>query len=150
MIEGETIWDLRRRAAAGSAFHQDQMGAFLATGADGICEQDEVEARNWYLQAVKQGYIDSKWNLGTMLIDGDGGPRDVEKGMFLIQQAAAEGQYSACGFLGDIYEVSGYGLSPDTGLSQRWREEADRIKATDVTDQPEFGTPLPDFELPGE
>jgi TPR repeat protein len=103
MIEGETIWDLRRRAAAGSAFDQDQMGAFLATGADDICEQNEVEARHWYLHAVKQGYIDSKWNLGTMLLDGEGGPEDVDKGMFLIEQAATEGQISACGFLRDIY-----------------------------------------------
>ena len=125
------------------------MGAFLATGHEGICEQDEVEARYWYLEAVKQGYIDSKWNLGTMLIGGEGGPKDVEKGMFLIEQAAAEGQYSACGFLGDIYEVGGYGKSPDASLSRRWREEADRIRPIDGADLPEFGALLPNFELPG-
>ena len=149
MIEGETIWDLRERATGGSAFDQDQMGAFLATGADGICEQDEVEARYWYLLAVKQGYIDSKWNLGTMLLHGEGGPEDVEKGMFLIEQAAAEGQYSACGFLRDIHEVGGYGKSPSADLSRHWGKEAERIRPIDGADLPEFGAPLPDFELPG-
>ena len=120
MREGETLEDVRRRAAKGSAFNQDQMGAFLATGRDGICERDEIEARYWYLQAVKQGYLDSKWNLGTMFIGGDGGPKDVEKGMFLIEQAAAEMQCSACSFLGNIYEAGEYGKEADAELSRYW------------------------------
>lgn len=147
MIEGETFVELRRRAVAGSAFDQDQVGAFLATGEDGVCERDEVEARYWYLQAVKQGYLDSKYNLATMLLEGDGGPKNVEKGLFLIEQTAAEHHYNSCRFLSAIYEGGEYGKDVDAELSRYWWREYERIMALDVTETLEFGAPLPDFEL---
>lgn len=147
MIEGESFEDLRRRAAEGSAFDQDQMGAFLATGSDGICEQDDVEARYWYLQAVKQGYLDSKYNLSIMLIEGVGGLKNIEKAMFLLEQAAAEHHYNSCRFLSAIYEGGDYGKGTDTELSRYWWREYERIMAMDVSEMSDFGAPLPDFEL---
>lgn len=117
MRDDETIEDVRKRALRGSAFDQNELGAFLATGNNDICDQDEVQARHWYLQAVKQGYLESKWNLGTMLLNHEGGLKDVEKGMFLIEQAAAEGHSTACSFLGHIYESGEYGKVPDMRLA---------------------------------
>jgi TPR repeat protein len=147
VIEGETFEDLRRRAAEGSAFDQEQMGAFLAMGSDGICEKDEVEARYWYLQAVKQGYLDAKYNLSIMLIEGAGGPKKIVKALFLLEQAAAEHHYSSCRFLSAIYEAGEYGKEVDDELSRYWWREYERIMALDITEVPDFGTPLPDFEL---
>ncbi len=147
MIEGESFEDLRRRAEAGSAFDQEQMGAFLATGSEGICKQDEVEARYWYLQAVKQGFLDAKYNLSIMLIEGAGGPKDITKAMFLLEQAAAEQNYSSCRFLSAIYEGGDYGKEVDAKLSQYWWREYERIMALDISEIPDFGAPLPDFEL---
>ena len=147
MIEGESFEELRRRAAEGSAFDQEQLGAFLATGSDGICEQNEVEARYWYLQAVKQGYLDAKYNLSIMLFEGAGGPKNIAKAMFLLEQAAAEHHYNSCRFLSAIYEAGEYGKDADAELSRRWRQDYERIMALDVSQVPDFGAPLPDFEL---
>ena len=147
MIEGETFEDLRRRAAAGSAFDQEQLGAFLATGADGICERNEVEARSWYLQAVKQGYLDAKYNLAIMLIEGAGGPKNIAKAMFLLEQAAAEHHYNSCRFLSAIIETGEYGKDVDAELSRYWWREYERIMVLDASEMPDFGVPLPDFEL---
>lgn len=134
---------MRRRAAAGKARVQNDLAAMLATGEFGFT--DEAEARRWYTLAARQGYIESKWNLATMMLDGEGGPKDVNRAMGLIEQAAREGQISACGFLRDIYEFGGRGKRPDTDLSRRWAEEYERLMAMEVSEMQEFGAPLPDL-----
>lgn len=148
MIEGESFEDLRRRAENGSAFDQEQMGAFLATGVDGVCEKNETEARYWYLRAARQGYLDAKYNLAIMLLEGAGGRKDVGKAMLLMEQAAAEQCYNACRFLSSAYESGGYGKQVDANLSRQWWQEYERLMALDICDLPDFGAALPEIELP--
>ena len=143
MTNHRILKNMRRRAAAGEAFVQNELAARLAMGDFGFT--DEVEARRWYMLAARHGYIESKWNLGTMLLEGDGGPNDVDTAMTLIEQSAHEGWLAACRFMCDIYRLGSYGVKPDEAKARQWDEMAKRIRAQDVSEQPLFGQPLPDL-----
>ena len=79
------IRELEVAAEEGHAMAQNFLAATLAQGY--FVEKDEPGAFYWYCQAIKQGYVDSKYNAGTMLLHGDGGiPVDPILGM-LYQSA---------------------------------------------------------------
>ena len=58
--------------------------------------ENERAALYWYLLAIESGYVESMWNAGTMLLNGEGGVHDVSFGHHLIHIAADHGQNSAC------------------------------------------------------
>lgn len=143
MNKRQNLKNMRRRAAAGEAYVQNELAARLATRDFGFT--DEVEARRWYMLAARQGYIESKWNFGTMLLEGNGGPKDVDTAMTLIEQSAHEGWLAACRLMCDIYRLGSYGVKSDEARARQWDEMAERIRAQDVSEQPLFGQPLPDL-----
>lgn len=51
-------------------------------------KNENEKARNCYIQAADQGYIQAKVNLSLFLLKGKGGKQDVKKGMHLLQEAA--------------------------------------------------------------
>jgi TPR repeat protein len=79
----------------------------------------------WYAQAAKQGYTHAKFNAGTMLLAGEGVPAAyVELGMRLVQQAANDGDASACNFLSRCYAQGQFGVNRDMRVSRQWNERA--------------------------
>jgi TPR repeat protein len=68
--EPEKIAELRRRAEAGDAKAQNELGVAYRMG-EGI-PKDKNEAVNWYRKAARQNYPDGLFNLGISYYNGDG------------------------------------------------------------------------------
>lgn len=114
--------NVRGNAEKGLATSQYQLGAILASGS--LAPKNLTEAFEWYSCAAKQGHIEAKWNVGLMLLNGEGVNRDVKRGFKLIQLAADEGSYSACLFVADCYRLGHYGMNVDMAKSEEWRLKA--------------------------
>ncbi|KKL94589.1 hypothetical protein LCGC14_1863150, partial [marine sediment metagenome] len=96
-----------RAAELGSMNAQRDLGCFLATGDNGF-PKDEVEGRKWYSMAAQQGHVDAQFNVGLMILLGEGGIGEVSKGISWLEKAAASNTLdpaseSAAGVLADSY-----------------------------------------------
>lgn len=129
------LQELLLKATEGDAAAQNQLGARLATGS-GI-RQDLRAALYWYFEAIRQGYVQAKWNAGTMLLNKevelDDGPA---LGMTLIEEAAAANDDSACLFLAKCYEDGTYGKKVDRDRARYWLDRARDYKKIKVFDAP--------------
>jgi TPR repeat protein len=114
---------LLRAARLGHADAQRKVGVEHATG-DGPFPKNLAKARHWYERAAEQGEPSSQYDLGFMMLLGEGGPADVENGLRWLEASAVQddpSSNSAARFLTEIYESGLYGQRPDAGLAARWR-----------------------------
>lgn len=103
------------REARPSATHN--YGQCLWEGAFG--QPDFVQARIWYQRAADGGFAQSKCALGNMLIAGDGGPVDAERGVALCRETAEAGDPNAQADMGDHHRM-GRGVPQDYAEARRW------------------------------
>lgn len=116
--------ELVQLAKQGEPVAQNILGARLITG-DYSNRNDPCEGFYWYCQAIKNGYTHSKWNAGSMLVDGDDGIEKNEAvGMILIEDAAESNENSACLFMSMCYRKGLYGKKRDEKLAVYWNETA--------------------------
>ncbi len=99
----EELPDLVLAAENGDVLAMVNLAAMLATGNDYI-SKNEKGAVYWYAQAILAGHITSKWDLGTMFLNGEGVEKNTQYRIQLIEAAAEEGEITACLFLSDIYK----------------------------------------------
>lgn len=119
----ENIKSLIKRAEAGNPDSQNGLGANLATGGHYVVQQDEEGAVYWYVQAVKNGSIDAKWNVATMIEKGEGGLKpNIPYALMLMDLAAREGETTAGLFLSDLYREGYYGIEIDLAKSEMYRK----------------------------
>ena len=127
--------ELLLKATEGDASAQNQLAARLATGS-GV-RKDLRASLYWYFEAVRQGYVQAKWNAGTMLVNTEvqleNGPA---LGMRLIEEAAGANDNSACLFLATCYEKGSYGKKVDADLAKHWRKQARDYKKLKIFDTP--------------
>jgi uncharacterized protein len=129
------LQELLLKATEGDAAAQNQLGACLATGS-GI-RQDLKASLYWYFEAIRQGYVQAKWNAGTMLINKEVELNDGPAlGMRLIEEAAAANDNSACLFLANCYEDGTYGKKVDKDLARYWTDRARDYKKIKIFDTP--------------
>jgi TPR repeat protein len=106
-------------AEEGNAEAQNFLGVALCTG---VGVKKNLEGGfYWYCKAIEQGFVEAKWNAGSILIDGE---ETIEKnqklGLDLIIEAAEAGEPGACAFLRDCYKYGTYGFFTDINLSDFW------------------------------
>lgn len=134
-MEKTELQELVLKATEGDATAQNQLGARFATGS-GV-RQDLQASLYWYFEAIRQGYVQAKWNAGTMLLNKevelDDGPA---LGMALIEEAAAANDNSACLFLANCYEEGIYGKKVDKDLARYWTDRARDYKKIKIFDTP--------------
>lgn len=118
---------LLRAAELGSVSAQCALGTYYATG-DWSGPQDFVEAAKWYGRAASTGDADAQYELGFMLLLGEGVEKDFRKAVNLIQEAAKQGHEDSILLLGDIYEKGSYGGEKNAELAAYWREKAAKSK----------------------
>lgn len=99
-------------AENGNLEAQHDLAAFYATD-DLSGLKDEAEAVKWYTRAAEQGHAESQYDLGFMLILGEGVEKDVTKGLQGMEQAVANGSEYAAKVLSDIYAKGLYGATPN-------------------------------------
>jgi TPR repeat protein len=133
-VNEDEIAELTSLAESGDCVAQNQLAAKLAQAGG---EENLRAALYWYLAAVEDGYVDSMWNAGTMLLKGEGGTRDKKFALHLIRVAAEHGNNSACLFLSHCYETGADSFEKDTALSKKWREAA-----WDVENEQDFAPPI--------
>src|SRR5688572_30076252 len=66
---------LLHAAELGNVDAQRTAGALFASGEEGF-EKDLAAAREWHQRAAEQGDADSQYDLGRMMLEGEGAPHD--------------------------------------------------------------------------
>lgn len=112
---------LRRAGEMGSAHAQRELGVLYATG-DWAGGLDEAEAARWYRLAAGQGDAESQYDLGLMLLLGEGGRKDAEEGLEWLERAGTQGHGAAMRVLADCYGDGQLGAAEDAGKAAVWRE----------------------------
>ncbi len=120
----------RRAAEEGLADAQYALALLLANGTGGV-GRDEVKAREWLVKAARQNYDTAQLDLGTWLVTGRGGTRDLNAGFGWIHRAATGGNVAAQNRLAKLY-VAGLGTEPDVLTGVAWYIVARRAGLRDA------------------
>lgn len=107
-----------RAAATGLADAQYAMAQIYANGAGGKA-RDDAAARRLLARAARQNYDTAQLDLGTWMIDGRGGERDLKSGFGWMKMAAESGNVAARNRLAKLY-MGGIGTEPDSILAAAW------------------------------
>src|SRR5260370_41948805 len=111
---------LLRAGQLGSVNAQRELGVMHATG-DWSGPKDLAEAARWYRLAAENGNAESQYDLGFMLLLGEGGPKNTEEGVMWLDRAGEREEYKAFRLLVDCYE-NGYCDGPvDAAKAALWR-----------------------------
>jgi TPR repeat protein len=118
-----------KAAAAGLADAQYAMAEIVRLGVAGRAA-DPAEARRWLGLAAAQNHDTAQIELGTMLIEGEGGARDEKGGFSWLMRAAAAGNAAAQNRIAKLYRA-GIGIEPDRVEAAAWYLRARRAGLVD-------------------
>ena len=118
LINGTKLNERFRAADAGLADAQYAMSQIHANGAGGK-KRDDAEARRWLLAAARQNFDTAQLDLATWLVEGRGGPRDLEAGFGWMSRAAQAGNVAAQNRLAKLY-MRGIGAEPNSIDAAAW------------------------------
>jgi uncharacterized protein len=108
----------RRAAEAGIADAQYAMAQYYVQGTPPVFF-DDAEARTWLEKAARQGFDSAQRELGLMLLEGTGGPRDREAGYLWTARAAHSGNVAAQAQIAKLL-WTGIGVAPDDTQAAAW------------------------------
>jgi len=113
----KTLLETRRRADAGDANAQLNMGGLYFKGQD--VAQDYAEAAKWFLLAAQQGQAQAQFNLGMMYATGQGVTQNHDESVQWYRRAAVQGLAVAQLNLGVAY-ATGQGVLQDEVEAVKW------------------------------
>jgi TPR repeat protein len=119
----------RRAAEAGIADAQYAVAQYYVQGTPPVFF-DETEARQWMEKAARQGFDSAQRELGLMLLEGSGGPRDRAAGYLWTARAAHGGNVAAQAQIAKLL-WSGIGVAPDDTQAAAWYVVARRAGLRD-------------------
>lgn len=108
----------RAAADAGLADAQYAMAQIRMNGSDGQ-PPDDAKAREWLEKAARQNFDTAQVDLGTWLVEGRGGKRDMRAGYGWMHRAALGGNVAAQARLAKLH-VQGLGVEPDRVEGAAW------------------------------
>jgi TPR repeat protein len=82
-------------------------------------------ARIWYARAAKAGDLSSNFDLAMMLLNGEGGPVELERGKTLLEETAKNGEPQAQKVLAHAYKKALFGFPVDSAQAERWKQQAE-------------------------
>jgi TPR repeat protein len=118
---------LKDAAERGDLDAQHGLGAFYATD-ELLGLKDEAEAVKWYTKAAEQGHALSQYDLGFMLLLGEGIDKDVAKGLWWMEQAVANGWEDAARLLSDVYTRGLFDVEANSDKATYWNKRAGKFK----------------------
>jgi uncharacterized protein len=118
---------LAKAAEGGDLDAQHELAAFYATD-DSLGMKDAAKAVEVYTRAAECGHAESQYDLGFMLLLGEGTKQDVAQGLWWTEQAVANGYAYAAKLLSDVYSRGLFGLEPDDGQAAFWGERAKALE----------------------
>jgi TPR repeat protein len=119
--------EILRAGRLGSVHAQCSLGVLHATG-EWSGPKDLSEAARWYRLAAEQGERVAQYEIGFMLLLGEGGPKNTEEGLMWLERAGGQGQDSALRLLADCYENGHYDVPVDAGKAQFWRSRLEEYE----------------------
>ncbi len=126
----EKAYDYYQKAAeSGLPDAEYAMSQAFANGVGGRAKDDK-KARAWLLKAARQNYDTAELDLGTWLVEGRGGPADLEGGFHWLKQAAEGGNVAAANRLAKLY-ANGIGVKADKVEAGAWYVLARRAGLND-------------------
>jgi uncharacterized protein len=108
VVDGYSL--LLREILKGDAGALDALGSMLTSGAGTGMDRCLPLAAACYSAASKSSHLGAMYNLGTVLMEGAGVPKDVRRGLRLLRAADRAGILEARNYLGLCYRV-GRGVS---------------------------------------
>lgn len=118
-----------KAALAGLADAQYAMAEVFLHGVGGRAV-DPAEARRWLALAAAQNHDTAQIELGTMLVEGEGGARDEKAGFSWLMRAASAGNAAAQNRVAKLYRA-GIGVEPDRVTAAAWYLRARRAGLSD-------------------
>nr|CBI71173.1 hypothetical protein [uncultured bacterium] len=122
-LEREQFQRVLRAAERGNLEAQHDLAAFYATD-ETLGIKDEAKAVEWYTKAAKKGHGQSQYDLGFMLLLGEGTQKDVAKGLWWMKRAVANGSRDAARLLSDIYAQGLFGVEASSEKAAYWERGA--------------------------
>jgi uncharacterized protein len=120
----------RRQVRAAERGDLGALHDVAARYATGDCPEgkDEARAVELYARAAERGHALSQYDLGFMLLLGEGAEKDEAKGLWWMGQAAANGCDLAARFLSETYAKGCYGVAADEAEAARWAERERELR----------------------
>jgi TPR repeat protein len=119
--EIEAFKAMRRRAEAGEAEAQFQLGVMYAYGRG--TTRDETEAASWLRKAASQNHVTAQTRFGLMLARGAGVKKDEAEAADWLRKAADRNDAIAQFNLG-LMHAHGLGISKDRDAAVSWYRRA--------------------------
>lgn len=113
----EFVAETKRRAAAGEASAQSNLGLFYSYGKGVPC--DMATSVKWYKLAAEQGLAQAQYNLGIAYDQGNGVTRSLEEAFRWFARAANQG-HSGAQFNAAICLIRGEGVDQDEIEGFKW------------------------------
>nr|WP_258045541.1 tetratricopeptide repeat protein [Mesorhizobium sp. NBSH29] len=118
-----------RAAKADLPDAQYALSQLLARGI-AAAKPDETEARKWLARAARKNFDTAQLDLGSWMISGRGGERDLKTGFSWLKRAAEGGNVAAQNRLAKLY-WQGIGTEPDSIFAAAWYILARRAGLSD-------------------
>jgi TPR repeat protein len=112
--------EVLRAGRLGSTNAQRELGVLYSTGR-WSGPKDSAEGARWYRLAAEKGHALSQYDLGFMLLLGEGCGQDVEKGIQWLARSGEQGESSALRLLMDCFENGYFGVPKDAERGAFWR-----------------------------
>jgi hypothetical protein len=107
-----------------------QQSAFAGPAADAFARKDYNEAyRQW---SKTPDSLEAKFGIGRILFEGLGGPKDTDKGLASIRDAASAGYRPAMEYLANFYQKEGAYKSAITYLRRLQESSKSRQRQEDI------------------
>jgi hypothetical protein len=116
--------ELLRAGELGSIHAQRELGVCYATG-NWAGPLDLTEAARWYRKAAERGHAECQYDLGFMLLLGEGEPVNTPEGLMWLERAAQQDDHSSLQLLVDCYTNGSFGVQPDTEKAAYWTSHLD-------------------------
>ncbi len=112
---------LIKDAHSGSLRAQHNLGACYATG-DFPTDQDLRKAVFWYRKAASAGDAESQYDLGFMILMGEGLRKDIRLALRWLEKSAGQGCEQAQTLLIDLYKNGHYSVRKNPTKVAKWRK----------------------------
>jgi TPR repeat protein len=119
----------RKAAEAGLADAQYAMAQVYRFGSGGE-RIDAAQSRKWLELAAAQNFDTAQIELGTLLVEGEGGTPDPKAGFSWLMRAASAGNPAAQNRVAKLYRA-GVGVEPDRVTAVAWYLRARRAGLVD-------------------
>jgi uncharacterized protein len=126
-LESAQFRRVLKAAERGDLAAQHDLAAFYATD-ESLGIKDEAKAVEWYTKAAEKNHGQSQYDLGFMVLLGEGTEKDVAKGLRWMKKAVVNGSRDAAKLLSDIYGQGLFGVEASPEKAAYW-ERRERVMA---------------------